>query len=714
MLLGVHIIVRNEEDMLPECLDSIRGIADELIVVDTGSTDGTVDIALRYGARVIKAEWEDNFSSARNLALEHARTIWVLVLDADERLRGDLQSLRQGLRKADSSAYRLRMEHLLDASNTGRSMTSEAVRLFRADRGYSYYGEIHEQLVRVRETEGGSIMMDVDGPLCAGTPHIAHIGYMPDVLRRKSKAERNLRVISRQLTKQPNDPFCLYNYGVTLCQLGNAEEAAAAFDKALVYTPLTAPYRPTLVRDYATALLALSRNGEAAELLRGETLRYPDYPDLYMLQGNSLSASGMLLEAKEAYETALEAGAKPHSYISENGAGSYLAQLRLASVLQRTGEADAALLAYETLLGAKPGWEEALSAWADYLQQLGVSDQEIRQKLSGFAGNEGAEPNKLMARVLSRIGANSMALPLWREALQSKSASAVGDPIAIKLTLSDIRGFADCLIGTGQYAEAALQIRAWLQAVQPYAEEEPSNETLQLGMDWALCRWNDGVQISREELAAVLGGGSVAREAEQLNGWLPAGQGPRNKIAKEQELAAAVRWLDTAVSRGMLRLAHRLAGGYYGLKPYFETLLYDHGYVDAAAEQMLDRFEKEGRLTGEQAFRLGELLYLKKLYNEALSLFDSSAESDKSGVYAQRARLGAAAACLQLAIEALQPDEYSGTRNWDGSWSEPDRVKLQEALLRVEWMGWQTSWNGRQRRRVNGGTAEADFLMHDR
>ncbi|ACT04480.1 glycosyltransferase family 2 protein [Paenibacillus sp. JDR-2] len=714
MLLGVHIIVRNEEDMLPECLDSIRGIADELIVVDTGSTDGTVDIALRYGARVIKAEWKDNFSSARNLALEHARTIWVLVLDADERLKGDSQSLRQGLRKAASPAYRLRMEHLLDGSNTGRSMTSEAVRLFRADRGYVYHGEIHEQLVRVRETEDGAVLKDVDGPLCAGDSHIAHIGYMPDVLQRKSKAERNLRVISRQLTKRPNDPFCLYNYGVTLCQLGKAEEAAVAFDKALGYTPLSAPYRPTLVRDYATTLLALSRNGEAAELLRGETLRYPDYPDLYLLQGNSLSAAGMLLEAKAAYEAAIEAGSRPHSYISENGAGSYQAQLRLASVLQRTGEAEAALLAYEALLGAKPGWEEALLALADYLQQLGVPDQEIRQKLSSFTGNDVADPHKLMARVLSRIGANSMALPLWREVVQSTSVSTAGAPMPEQLPWCDIRGFADCLIGTGQYAEAASQIRSWLQAAQPSADAEPSYEILQLGMDWALCRWNDGLQISREELAAVLGGGRLAHEAEHLNGWLPAAQGPQNKIAKEQELAAAARWLDTAVSRGMLRLAHRLAGGFYGLRPYFETLLYDHGYVDAAAEQMLDRFEKEGRLTGEQSFRLGELLYLKKLHNEALSLFDSSAESDKSGVYAERARLGAAAACLQLAIEALQPDEYSGTRNWDGSWSEPDRMKLQEALLRVEWMSWQTSWNGRQRRRVNGGTAEADFLMYDR
>lgn len=711
MLLGVHIIVRNEEDMLAECLDSIRGIADELIVVDTGSTDGTVDIALRYGARVIQAEWKEDFSSARNLALEHARTIWVLVLDADERLKGDPQSLRRGLRNAAASAFRLRMEHLVDASHPGRSMGSEAVRLFRADRGYCFHGEIHEQLVRIRETENGIVMMDVDGPLCAADLHIEHVGYIPDVLQRKSKAERNLRVISRQLSKRPNDPFCLYNYGVTLCQLGKAGEAAEAFNKALGYAPLPAPYRPTLVRDYATALLALSRHAEAAELLRGETLRYPDYPDLFLLQGDSLTAIGMMVEAKAAYESAIAAGSQPHTYISEKGAGSFLAELRLAAVLQKTDEAEAVHRKYEALLQAKPGWEEALSAWADYLQQLGISDPDIRQTLKAYAGEEGTGQQKLMARVLSRIGAYSTALPLWREVLQL----AAPGPNSMQLPFSDIRWLADCLIGTGQYAEAASQIRNWLQAEDPYAQAEPQQPFIQLGMDWALCRWNEGQRISREELSDVLGGsGQLVQEAEQLNAWLPLTQHALNKIAKEQELASALRWLAAAVGHGMLRLANKLAGGYAGLRPHFESLLYDHGYVDAAAEQMLDRFEKAGRLTGEQSFRLGELLYLKKLRSEALSLFESAADGDKRGVFAERARLGASAACLQLAIEALQPEEYSGTRNWDGSWSEPDRMKLEEALQRVEWLGWQTGWNGRQRRRVNGGAAEADFLMHDR
>ncbi|SFF22805.1 Glycosyl transferase family 2 [Paenibacillus catalpae] len=713
MLLGVHIIVRNEEDMLSECLDSIRGIADELIVVDTGSTDGTVDIALRYGARVINAEWKDDFSFVRNLALEHARTVWVLVLDADERLKGDGQALRLELRKAASSAYRLRMEHLLDASNTSCSMSSEAVRLFRADRGYRYHGEIHEQLVRISETVNGTIMMDIDSPLCPGSQHLVHVGYMPDVLQRKSKAERNLRVISRQLTRRPNDPFCLYNHGVTLCQLGKAGEAAEAFGKSLDYTPLSAPYRPTLVRDYATVLLALSRPAEAAELLKGETLRYPDYPDLFMLLGNSFAATGMMLEAKAAYEAAIESGARPHSYISENGAGSYQAELRLAAVLQRIGEAEAVQMRYESLLGRMPGWDDALSAWADYLHQLGIPDQDIRQKLSSYAGEEGAEQHKLLARILSRIGAYSAALPLWREVIQAAANTNAAAPA--QLTFSDMRWFADCLIGTGQYMEAASQIRTWLQAVKPYAEAEPRKKTIRLGMAWALCRWNEGQRISREELAVVLGGSSqLARETELFNNWLPMTHETRNKIAKEQELASAVRWLDAAVGHGMLRLAHKLAGGIYGLRPHFETLLYDHGYVEAAAELMLDRFEKDGKLTGEQSFRLGELLYLKKLRSEALSLFESVAGSGNSGAYAERALLGASAACLQLAIEALQPDEYSGSRNWDGSWSEPDRMKLQEALLRVEWMGWQTNWNGRQRRRVNGGAAEADFLMHDR
>ncbi|MGG1440674.1 glycosyltransferase [Brevibacillus laterosporus] len=98
-LLGVHMIVRNEEELLPRCLDSIRSIDDEIVIVDTGSTDRTREIALTYEASVIQTEWENDFSKARNVSLAHATTEWILMIDTDEEAIADVDRLRDFLSK---------------------------------------------------------------------------------------------------------------------------------------------------------------------------------------------------------------------------------------------------------------------------------------------------------------------------------------------------------------------------------------------------------------------------------------------------------------------------------------------------------------------------------------------------------------------------------------------------------------------------------------
>ena len=106
-LLSATLIVRDEERNLPDCLGSIDGVVDEVVVVDTGSTDGSVELARELGARVVSHPWRGNFSEARNLALEVARGEWILYLDADERLRpADRRRGSGQLRGARETAFR--------------------------------------------------------------------------------------------------------------------------------------------------------------------------------------------------------------------------------------------------------------------------------------------------------------------------------------------------------------------------------------------------------------------------------------------------------------------------------------------------------------------------------------------------------------------------------------------------------------------------------
>src|SRR3954469_7825275 len=141
------LIVRDEADRLSACLSALRGLADEIVVHDTGSTDGPVATPRRLGATVIEGEWHDDFAAARNVALDHCSADWIVHVDADEIMGGDIEGLRRRLKSApaDIDGYIVAIDTLLD-DGTGSSYASHACRLFRRPRGH-WEGALHEQVV---------------------------------------------------------------------------------------------------------------------------------------------------------------------------------------------------------------------------------------------------------------------------------------------------------------------------------------------------------------------------------------------------------------------------------------------------------------------------------------------------------------------------------------------------------------------------------------
>ncbi|MGO4545305.1 glycosyltransferase [Paenibacillus sp. 2TAB23] len=717
MLLGVHLIVRNEADVLERCLKSVKAFADEIIVADTGSSDETKQIALRFGARVLEIEWEEDFAEARNKALLNARTLWVLVLDADEWVDCPAQigiQLREELKRTPEAALRIKMEHMLDTDDAGGKILNEAIRIFRADRGFVYVGEIHEQLVRIagRGTEA-SRKVDVDGPLSQSGIVIRHDGYLPAAMARKEKAIRNERIIARQLSKRPNDPFCLYNYGVALCQLGKLDEACQAFGRSLVEVRLEAPFRPAIIRDYAKVLLVLRRIGQAEALLEEETLQYSDYPDLFLLQGDALRAGGRLLEAIHAYEAAINAESigRGSRYLAEAGAGNVLAHIALAEIWLELEQLDKAQLLFERVLLEKPFMERGYNGLAACHHAAGKSDSEIYETLLSAAGKQ-PKGELLIARSMTRVGAFGTALPLWRKLDSSLNA---GEWLSENVCL-----YARVLIGEGYLAEAA----AKMNDLQIWPANENESRLMETAiMDIVLCSWNEGLKLNlkdegilflklKDDDHLVL----VSIEAAVLK--LSAQEKPQAPW-QESKAAWGRKLLERAVALGMLHLADQMVQADERLDLIFEQTLYDEGYKDAAAERMLRSYAATGELAGGQWLRLGELLYIKGLYSEALGMFEQgiavSELAEKEPLQTtRRLRLGAAAASLRLALEALSLAGPQDSRTWDGSWAETDAVKLLAALQRIDGLGWRTKWNGVQRRRANGQAAEANFLMHDR
>ncbi len=206
--------------MLDGCLSSVSAAVDEIVVVDTGSTDASPKVAARHGARVLHAAWKGDFGSARNVAIDAARADWILSIDADERLNAsEPDCLRAAVRAADLIAVKLRLQ-----PRNGFTAYHE-YRLFRRDARIRFSGIIHERvapsILAVAKSDGRRI----------GTCdcEIVHVGYEGDIAH---KHRRNLPLLLRAVEDQPERVYCWCHLGETLLALGQAVDGEAALRKA--------------------------------------------------------------------------------------------------------------------------------------------------------------------------------------------------------------------------------------------------------------------------------------------------------------------------------------------------------------------------------------------------------------------------------------------------------------------------------------------------
>jgi glycosyltransferase involved in cell wall biosynthesis len=197
------MIVKDEEANLPACLESVAGLVDEIVVVDTGSGDRTKEVAARFGARVFDFPWVDDFAAARNESLRHATGRWVFWLDADDRLdeenRGRLRVLLDRLGD-EEAAYTMKCLCLAGAAG-GPATVVDHVRLFRNDPRLRWQYRVHEQILLAVRRAGHAVRWsDVV---------IHHAGYRDPELRRR-KLARDLRLLHLENEDRPDDPFTLF------------------------------------------------------------------------------------------------------------------------------------------------------------------------------------------------------------------------------------------------------------------------------------------------------------------------------------------------------------------------------------------------------------------------------------------------------------------------------------------------------------------------
>lgn len=351
-LISLCMIVKNEADVIANCLRSAQEAADEMIVVDTGSTDETAAIARRAGAKVYSREWRQDFAAARNESLELARGKWILVMDADEWLSdGHAALLRRYVADnpaADGIFVRIRNYVGAGDKHAGSSVSS-ALRLFRNKRPYRYEGRIHEQIVQPILTANPA------AKLLFSDIEFQHGGYLPEVVRRKNKVERNMTLLQQELRQTDSESFHRYNLGVEYIRSGDCERALEQFRLSRGGTDLRqSSFGHIVVLREINCLQALGRFDEAIALSGMATEAFPDYPDLFLNLGRIHYHLRQWEKAEVALLQALAIGEAPPRYTSVSGAGTYGASFHLGKTYEQSGNFDRAASQYASTLKTKP------------------------------------------------------------------------------------------------------------------------------------------------------------------------------------------------------------------------------------------------------------------------------------------------------------------------------------------------------------------------
>jgi len=206
--VSLTMIVRDEENNLSHCLESVAGLFDEIVVVDTGSTDSTIEIARSFGARVFEFAWVDDFGAARNAALAQATGDYAFWLDADDVVdppeREKLMALLDRLRAGDDACYVVRCKCDPSPDGSGGETVVDHVRLFPLREGIRWTYRVHEQILPALKRAGVPVRW-------TGIT-VRHTGYVDKALRAR-KLDRDDKILREQLEDRPDDPFTLFNLG---------------------------------------------------------------------------------------------------------------------------------------------------------------------------------------------------------------------------------------------------------------------------------------------------------------------------------------------------------------------------------------------------------------------------------------------------------------------------------------------------------------------
>ncbi|MCR6795765.1 glycosyltransferase family 2 protein, partial [Bacillus paranthracis] len=312
MKLSLVMIVKNEEKHVERCINHVKEYVDEIIVADTGSTDNTKSILEKLSVRVVDVKWNDNFSDARNIAIEYSTGDWIIMLDADETITYfDKEIIREFIKKERIGAIKCTSEFEYQGSK--KESCSYISRLF--PRHVRFFGSVHEQL--------DSDLEHYKVPI-----HIDHVGYY-----KTDKTSRNLPLLLKALEEQENEPYYNFQIAREYRNIGDLEKRLYHFFVFYKNRKDDAEYTKDGIVEYLYTLLEAKQYDAMLNIINETDYIMNEYPDFYFVRGlfymeyvqqNPEAHFHLIDEIELSYKRCLLIG-ENHSNGGVIGTGSFMA-----------------------------------------------------------------------------------------------------------------------------------------------------------------------------------------------------------------------------------------------------------------------------------------------------------------------------------------------------------------------------------------------------
>jgi GT2 family glycosyltransferase/tetratricopeptide (TPR) repeat protein/2-polyprenyl-3-methyl-5-hydroxy-6-metoxy-1,4-benzoquinol methylase len=363
--LSLCMIARNNDSSIGPALLSIRPWVDEMIVVDTGSTDDTPKIAEQLGARVFHFGWCDDFSAARNESLKYARGQWIFWMDSDDTITKECgRQLRELAFHTPANSSIMGYVFWVHCpgphgEKAGELTTVTHVKLFRNLPGMLFSGRIHEQIVpSIRQLKGDVAWTDL---------YVTHSGYDHSPEGQERKKQRDLKLLHLEHQERGEHPFTLFNLGMTYADIRRFEQAADYLRRCIACSELSESH---LRKAYALFVYVLVQLGFMEEAWQNSTegLRlFPKDPELTFRLAILLHERGQLEQSAQTYLALLRDQPERHFTSIDRGITGFKARHNLAVVYRELGKFPQAEEQWRQVVKEQPGFR---AGWRGLVELL--------------------------------------------------------------------------------------------------------------------------------------------------------------------------------------------------------------------------------------------------------------------------------------------------------------------------------------------------------